>query len=68
MIYQPNKVICNKNTFALTFGKSYDVIKHSITQDTYLILCDNGYKYWVSTDVFKTLVDIRDEKLNLLDV
>jgi hypothetical protein len=58
------KVKCITNINILTIGKFYDVIK--INNGGYIIIDDNGYKFWHSKDWFKTLSEIRNEKINKL--
>jgi hypothetical protein len=61
------KVECikNKRWLYLTLGKIYKVINISINDD-YLIIDDNGYKFWFSKKWFKPLYEIRNKKINKL--
>jgi hypothetical protein len=48
----------------LTIGKIYEVFY--IDKYYYKINNDNGYKHWYSKDWFKTLSEIRNDKIDKL--
>jgi hypothetical protein len=54
----------NRPCVYITIGKEYEVILS--TDNVYLILDDVGDRSTYSADLFKSLVEIRDEKLNLI--
>jgi hypothetical protein len=65
------KVLCIDNSekeFTLTIGKYYDIIPGSTQSNIYLIENDMGHKHHVLKDRFKTLEEVRDEKLNELGI
>ena len=60
------KIVCINNENCedeLTIGKSYDVIFEGYN---YMIINDNGYKWWCIRSWFKSLLEIRNEKINKL--
>jgi hypothetical protein len=62
------KVVCINNDGyggALTFGKTYDVIYISMT-DCYKIINDKSNIDWFYKDWFKSLNEIRMEKIDKL--
>jgi hypothetical protein len=61
------KVVCidNKDCDYITIGKTYEVI--NINEYEYNIIDDCGDDYWdYDIEFFKTLSDIRNEKINKL--
>ena len=62
------KVVCIKNIgheHRLTIGKTYDIITINEYGD-YIIIDDEGYKWWFSKERFKPLAEYRNEKIDKL--
>ena len=60
------KVVCIKNNglYDLTIGKPYVVIKE--TMMSYVIISDHKFENWYFKEYFKTLSEIRNEKIDKL--
>ena len=54
----------NNKKLSLTIGKSYDVINK--TEYRYWIIDDEGDDGWYSKEYFKSLSEIRNEKIDKL--
>ena len=48
----------------ITIGKTYDVIEED--DMSYTIINDNGHGWWLNKQCFKTISEIRNEKINKL--
>ena len=62
------KIVCiNKNGYNgdITIGKTYEVI-HINDYGDYIIINDKGDKNWYPKDRFKSLSEIRADKINKL--
>ena len=50
----------------ITIGKIYDVIEEDKEEDVYKIIDDDGDEDWYHKEHFKTLSEIRNEKIERL--
>ena len=61
------KVVCITRRPLLTYNKVYDVMLEApsvkVNVFKYYIHCDDGVNYWLNTDYFKDLDDVRNEKI-----
>ena len=59
------KCINNKGHLYITIGKTYEVVSIDADGD-YIIIDDNGHDWWYQKQYFKTLSEIRNEKIERL--
>lgn len=64
------KVVClRKGSYYLTEGKIYDVTLYTYSPlFSYYIVNDIGYSHGVEGDIFQSLDEVRDKKLNELGI
>lgn len=66
------KVVCVTRRPLLTYNKIYDVLLYAPSvkqyEFRYFIHCDDNVNYWLDTNFFKDLSEIRNEKLEKLGI
>ena len=60
------KIKCINDRRYLTIGKIYDVIKEDRDDGDYLIIDNDGGEWWYEKKLFKTLAEIRNDKIDKL--